>query len=475
MNLILQRKSFHTFIAAIFPLLIISVKNYSIVKPYQLFIPAAYILSILSISYFISFFILKSKVKAFIFSTFILISGFYFYTVIQKAVNLLGHQYQRDIFCFSIWVAICVFILWFVKVKLSAENANKLNRFLNNFSVILLAISIINSIYQIKSHKVNYHPEQSAESAQLQFAKQTPASRLNVYYLLLDECTNTQSLKKHFNYNNLFPEKLRALNFFVCKAPHSLYTNTLPSMSSTLNMVPINEETVTEDYFTHNTVNHIYKKMGYQTEMVTSFFVKNFGKINSDIIHDPYPDDIFENEFTGTILMNTAFWALYKSLTYKREIDYHAAAVKNSFTLSDSIIQSRPSRPRFMYMHINSPHTPYCLDSLGNNNYNYFANDKKVNYLNQLIYTENRTVSTVKKILERENGNCIILIQSDHAFRGNALPVNPISADEKLDVVNAFYFPDTSKYTLLSDTMKIVNNFRTIFNYQFDTGFTMLP
>jgi len=467
-----KTRPYHVLIAALFPLVLVSFKNYAVIKPYQLVIPFIYIALIAVVSFSIGWLFTKNKIKSFIFASFILASGFYFFPVIQYFIRLIGSEYVRDVYCFAAWALMSFAVLLWIKYKLSATVASKLTGYLNVFATVLLLINIIVVISSFAGAKPKYNPASGLQVKTISNAEKMPASSMNVYYILLDECANDATLEENFGYKNTFNNKLEALQFFVCKNARTLYGETFPSMSSTLNLVPVDDQKITQDYYTNNSVNYNYKKMGYKTKMITSFFVNNNGTCTADEVYNPYPDNIFENELVNVILANTAFRVMYKFTFFKKMVNYHADAVKATFRLADSIAMIKPESPRFLYMHVNSPHGPLCMDSTGTPDYAYVTN--RNNYLHQLIYTQHATLNTVKNILQAEKGNCIILVQSDHGIRQHSSPVKLNNDADKFKVVNAFYFPEADRYTQLSDSMAIVNNFRAIFNYQFNAGFPLL-
>jgi hypothetical protein len=462
----------HTFIAALFPLVIIATKYFTVLKPIYLIAPLLYISAISALSFIGSLIVLKNKTAAFIFTTFVLISGFYFYTSIQKLIEILGTEYVKDIICTSVWLVFCIGMLVLIKKIVVHNKATALNNFLNIFLALLLIISFVHTKWSTQKSLQEYKPQEAQEALLINKATPIDTAHLNVYYLLLDECANDAVLTKEFGYSNNFNEQLEKLNFFVCKNAVSSYSETFYSMTATLNLKHVQEGSTPNTYYTNNVVNEVYKSRGYQTATISSFYVSNIGKYKSDAAYSAYNECIYENEFINALLMNTAFRAAYKLLFFKKAIDYHAAALRNSFSLADSLVQNKPANARFLYMHINSPHAPLCVDSLGKSAYTYISTQS--DYLHQLQYTQYAVTKLINTILQKENGHCIILVQSDHGVREHSCPIVLSNKMDRFKVVNAFYFPDKAHYKYLDDSMNIVNNFRVIFKYQFNVPFEII-
>jgi hypothetical protein len=463
MSNLLKKAPLHCFAAAILPLFLIYTQNNTVINIYHLLVPAVYILLIGAISFFVCFAFTGNREKSFFYTTFTIVSGFYFFSVIQYLISLIGSEYVRDIYCFAAWILLELAVLFLIRNKFDTGVFNKITGFLNIFFLLLLAIKA--SMLLLSITQEDRAPSATPEILPLEKSKTTGSKKINVYYFVLDECASSATLEAVFNYKNKFDDSLHSLGFFVCSNARAEYGETFPSMSSTLNMQRVNPDSMGFKYYTQNLVTGIYKKAGYRTEMSTSFYVKNNGRYNCDAVHDSYPFDIFENEVITAMLVNTAFRVPYKLLFFRHGVDYHVKAIGNQFKTCDSIAESKSDTPRFLYVHINSPHGPLVTDSAGTPDYSFTKYSDS--YLSQLIYTQRTVLNTVKKILGAEKGNCIILIQSDHGIRPHSSPLKLKDPNDRLRVFNAFYFPDAGAAKYLNDSMKIINNFRIIMNYQF--------
>jgi phosphoglycerol transferase MdoB-like AlkP superfamily enzyme len=111
-------------------------------------------------------------------------------------------------------------------------------------------------------------------------------------------------------------------------------------------------------------------------------------------------------------------------------------------------------------------------------NHPEYTNDSwnlKQQFVQQIQFTNKKSIEFIDKILENEKQS-IIIIQSDH---GSAFGINlqdPTDDDvfQKLSNLNAIYFPDEKHREMLTDDRTNVNTFRIVFNSYFGSNYEML-
>ena len=123
------------------------------------------------------------------------------------------------------------------------------------------------------------------------------------------------------------------------------------------------------------------------------------------------------------------------------------------------------------------PHGPYRYDSEGNNVDAGGTGDDELNkgkYLNQVIFTEKKSLEMIDSI-QKQNPESIIIIFSDHGMRGEITSwENPTDKDlfRGFNNISALYFPD--KEIEIPKKLSLVNIFRIFFNEYFDTHYEIL-
>ena len=123
------------------------------------------------------------------------------------------------------------------------------------------------------------------------------------------------------------------------------------------------------------------------------------------------------------------------------------------------------------------PHWPYLLDSTGKSTgINFFSNDlpkerKEAAYVQYLAYTNKVMLDLTTRILQQSSGNAVIMLMSDHGFRG--IPGKSVCKQVNDNFISV-YLPGKD-YRLLHDSISNVNIFRSVFNTVLGQRFPQLP
>ena len=320
-------------------------------------------------------------------------------------------------------------------------------------------------------------------------AKNTP----NVYLLLLDEYSATQSLKEEWGFDNSgIDSALRSRNFSVNATSRSNYQMTFFSMASMLNMdylhpgfeqkyIRVPDYPGCQQWLANPRVVRLFKQAGYSFENLSIF----------DIDNQPKPDlhDLLVNGRDLLTVNNLYHVAMRDYVPYirnrsaiKRDPEFHDPAVYYMDTYNkqraDQLMQlaGRASKPKFIYAHFLMPHFPFFYDSAGR--YlpvsiakSTIENKDPLLYRDNVRHANDKLLKMVDAILAKEQGNAVILVMGDHGFR----PQQPAKNKEELfRNYSAIYFPDHN-YESFPDSMTNVNTFRIVFNKLFGAGYPLLP
>lgn len=340
----------------------------------------------------------------------------------------------------------------------SKRNFIKLNSYLNVLTIIFIVYEIIGLIFLVES-KVEL--KNYVEPASSKNYKEKP----DIYFIILDEYTGFEGLKKFWNYDNTGLKNFLINNgFFVAEKGRANYTNTNYSLASTLNMTELNykKEDVYDvsnyialaAYIKENSVvKHLYKH-GYDFINMSFFDVNNKEKYYQDIYYLK----------KGNIYQARTIYGHFYEISNEKSADM-ANINLGIFKKLESISTARSNNPKFVYAHIMMPHPPFYFDAHGNRTSRSYAADKKNmnNYLEQLKYTNRILMQSIKALLNSEK-EPVIIIQGDHGYRSYQ------GKDKRImeySILSSFYFPDKD-YSLLTDSVKSVNTFRIIFNKYFN-------
>ena len=132
-----------------------------------------------------------------------------------------------------------------------------------------------------------------------------------------------------------------------------------------------------------------------------------------------------------------------------------------------------------MHMHIRLPHQPFIFDSEGNRvqdvqeGMDRFDERFKDRYLEQLIFTNSKTLEIIDSIQQRDPSTVIILM-SDHGGRFGVDWENPSELDlyRALNNLLAVSFP--GKESSITENLSTVNIFRVFFNSYFGADYEIL-
>lgn len=131
--------------------------------------------------------------------------------------------------------------------------------------------------------------------------------------------------------------------------------------------------------------------------------------------------------------------------------------------------------PTFSYLHLYMPHEPYAFDSIGRRiipfwqRKSFNSTDKDHAYLQYLVYTNKKISRYVQQLLKATKGQAVILLMSDHGYRG-------AYNNKYTDIyqsLNAVYIPEKS-HANWYDGMTNVNQFRVLFNTLFNARLPLL-
>lgn len=294
------------------------------------------------------------------------------------------------------------------------------------------------------------------------------ASRPDIYCIFLDEFASLASARDLFGYDNTpFAERLRRAGFFVARDSRSLHDLTGPAMASVLNMEPTPAGSDPALLVQQNKVARFLSENGYT---VYDFPYRGFAVQKLAREH-------FARTLTGeSLLFDDFIKALFDmSVLYpfsekwqKDEGRYLSFIRRHVLYIFDELpaVARRPG-PKFVLVHLYSPHAPFLFDRDGGpvpagHSLDY---SQRRYYLEQYQFVSRRIAETVEKILAASPAPPVIVLQSDHGYRGSfRKPLHHVvSAAEKHRIFMALLLPgcDTSR---LDPDLSPVNVFRVILN-----------
>ena len=278
----------------------------------------------------------------------------------------------------------------------------------------------------------------------------------DIYYIILDEYAGADSLEKNFNFDNTdFISALSKRGFFMPSNSYSNYPYTLLSIPSILNMQYLNF--FSEEMGPESTDVHLIKILRENNLVMKNLKSKEYYIVSFYAGADSVPLLVDEKPCKG--------------FDKRSEILCTFSEMPK--------IKDRVSQPIFVYAHMALPHDPYVFDEYGNpvsfNSENIDASTERKFYLEQLKFTNKKTIETIDIIISKYESSPIIIIQSDHGERIGVNWDNPTKEmiRQVFNNLNAYYLPNDGRSSLY-DNITPVNTFRVIFNEYFDADFELL-
>ena len=393
-----------------------------------------------------------------------------------------------------------LFVFWQAYFRL-----RRYELFLRQFLYLSLALSVgfvlyalnLNAQHLRKVPWVNYIEAVGHVDDNLPKSNSPISYKPDIYYIVLDGYARSDILDELYLYDNFpFISYLDEKGFIVPGGVHANYAKTAVSITSTLNMNYVDSFApglkdskfwwLMKPFIDHSTVRAFLETQGYTTISVSTNWSLTDNKSTNVYLH---PYFLTLSDFEQYILRITPLRFLESSIQEFSSVptyETHRETVEHSFQAFSKVL--RVKEPKFVFVHILSPHPPFVfdddgahLDPPGNfsfNDANDFygeVRDYQVGYIKQVEFVNSRMKSVIDTILTNSVTPPIIIIQSDH---GSGLLTDFSSAEntcmrERFAPFAAYYLPDRNANIIPFDVTP-VNIFRIVLNEYFNTDLPLL-
>ena len=365
-----------------------------------------------------------------------------------------------------------IFIIFIIKRKTIPNITSPLNV----MSITIVGFLLVSSLgyyimNPIDENLVNYFEEIDIQTPQSDY-------KPDVYLFVLDEFAGKTQLKLDFDYDlQPFENKLIERGFIV-PTSFSNYPNTEFSMPSLMNMMYLDKVVegmennsrdfqVTQEILRINNVMKIFKANDYD---IITFFGGMHNSYNTQLVDEKlcafggFNPDLKKN-FVLTYLPISYFNEVLLENHSREKLECVFKTIEDN-TFDDNL------KSKFVLAHLRLPHHPFVYDENGNSVENKDKYDKSA-YLSQLKFTETKMLELIDTI-QSHSPNAVIIIFSDHGYRGDIDWENPKKIDyiRGFNTITSFYFPDS--YEKIPSEISSVNIFRVFFNSYFNADFEIL-
>jgi hypothetical protein len=399
-------------------------------------------------------------------------------------VPLGRHRLLAPLFL-ALWALV---VWWIVRQK---RDLHSLTRAVNIIALFLLAFPLLRigrfyaSTYMAVTPGVSQASTTGVDS--LDPGEQPP----DIYYIILDGYSRADTLQQFYGFDNTpFLDALADLGFYVARCSRSNYGQTQLSLASSLNMDYVqaldesyaDEERTTRvglpGFIRRSQVRQILESLGYQSVAFESGYY--WTQVDdADFYLAPEAGSVKHlsmlggaNEFE-VMLIKTSGWLLVADATLKLpsllqpDLEASPKQVHRQrvlFTLEQLPNVPRLPSPKFVFVHIVSPHKPFVFGPDGNP---LEGNaDEIEGYVGQVAFINQRIIPILQQIIERSQTPPVIVIQGDHGG------VDTDDVD-RLRILNAYYLPGGGDQGLY-DSITPVNTFRLILERYFGADYPLL-
>lgn len=382
-----------------------------------------------------------------------------------------------------LFALIAIYSSWFI-TKL---NTKRTIEFWNVAVIVLCGLMLFNAVRLIPIEFQIARARDKNAIATVNTPKSTEYNNYpDIYFIIFDEYVGFEGARQYWHYDEIdkFVEFLKSREFFIAENSHVVYAETLNSIATRLNYQdypPDEDKQIYYEAITNNKVMAFLKSLGYTTVLFDGLnYAYSYEQpIVADYSFEPpsssSANGFLNNEFELLVVNNTMIRPFIKFINKNNQVDPLVERNKNMIFYSRDEVSKSPqvSSPKFVYVHLMIPHSPFIFDARGNtNDPQYYKNWDY--YLGNYIFATDIAKQMVTSILASADPAHppIIILQSDHGARNGTDGYTNILENYpdkyKTLIMNALYLPGCDNTTDLKQDMKPINTFPIIFNCYFD-------
>ena len=410
-----------------------------------------------------------------------------------KLAGFIDPALVRHRFLMPVVVIILIFVSWWIIRRSSSAS---LFPALNAAALVLVVMPIYQPITFAVEAAASKRAAQQHQACRLTVEPGTTPP--DIYLIVLDAYERDDVLREMHGYDNsLFLESLESYGFYVARGSLSNYRHTEMTLASMLNLaylqskvdISSSDSRKRQDDIAsieHNEVRHQLECLGYHTvAFETGAYWTEWREADYFITTESSILELLDA--TGrlsrleALLIETTIVRAFLDLATQAGLapaivaessqDEHRERVL--FVLDQLEGVANLPSPKFVFVHILSPHTPFVFGPSGEKvSFGRFETDSPGGkdllkaYADQVTYLNTRVTEIVSQLLADSAAPPIIIIQGDHGWADR-------NAEDKLSILNTYHLPGGGA-DLLYPMITPINTFRIIFDYYFDAGYGRL-
>ncbi len=469
---------FHVFLFSLYPVLFLYHQNIREVTLAGMFPALAVALALAFFLWHGLRFIFAVRGKRSLAVLVLLLAIFYYRPLYDLASELLWPGLRSSVPFFHHVLLSVPFAAILILIQRSRHSFLKTARILNAVALALLAWNIAGIVL----HHLHDVGERNARRLlqENEYRRPAPAgARPDIYCFILDEFARLDIIRDLFHHDHsAFAERLRAAGFFIAERSRGLYVWTPEAIAAMLNMEKVPEKSDSRLLIQKNRVARFLHENGY------AIFDFPYGSLTAQELsrrHFHFPKasaSILFDDFYRTLVEMSVFYPMVEKWRRNdaKYSSYYRAQALYVFEKIPGIVK-KPG-PKFVLAHVFSPHAPFVFQRDGgaaaSEHFNDYS-DRKY-YLEQYLYISRRTAEMAETILKESAAPPIIIILSDHGYRGSLQKpfLDVVPEEEKKKIFLALHLPGYPD-SRLDAGLSPVNVFRVIFNHYFGQQLPLRP
>ncbi len=494
---ILSKIPFHSFLFAVYPVLLMYWANSQQVALNVIWRPTLFLILLSIFLIGLLFIPMRRDLDRAALATTVLLIWFLFYGHLANilvgwtGIEILG----RSKFLLPVTGIIVIGLLWILSRK---PVAVEMITFVNIVAILgffLISIQIILGLSRtnqiIQTH--NY----TKSSIQIDLGSQAR----DIYIIILDSYARQDVLSTEFGYDNqVFLDDLIKRGFKVSTCSVSNYNSTDYSLASTFNLEYFNPTLAdyaesgigyaeVQKMLRHGVTRTQLESLGYSTwsfetgysfadwsdaDHFLTYESEQSSDLNSPILR-PFESLLIKSSIFRTVLqyISAHIRTINDKLLWDMKYPFQTHIMQTKYALKKLEEMPLLPGPKLVHVHLMVPHKPLVFSESGEilNDSGYYGNEGdainetyfKNGYVSQIKFINHRLLTIIDALKKESRIEPIIIVFSDHGY---------YYSSTHFENLIAILIPDASpNYVLPSSN---VNIFRSIFNEVFDTSYPLL-
>lgn len=356
------------------------------------------------------------------------------YAFIERGIQLILPQLKYW-HILPILLVLIVHILYFIFNRFKQGTLQWINIFISIFMGGLIVFNLALAVPVL----IEKNTVEIVKSDIPKDTIQTDDKMPNIYYLIFDEYSSFNNIKKYFQYDNSdFANFLLNKGFTISYDSYneSYYTTTILPNLVNLEYI-VNDSTPAAEkkaYLYNGKLFNFMKSKGYTIKAVGAANAFNMKSETEKISSDA--KTIGGESYIDLLLNNTIVYPFVQKNAY-----YRAKEILDAF----SYFQNKEiykQKKVFTMFYLMFPHEPFIFDEDGHaRSHKDFQNWENLKfYLGQYIYATKLIRQQIETIIENDP-DCIIILQSDHSARAISKNASiTVSIIDRKNILNAVYY-----------------------------------